>query len=104
MRLDALIADRGDGIGLLPAVQAIAADARDSLKELPLWERGFHIFWLLGPFILLIERTPADIWLSLIALSFAVKSIIKRDRAWLRPFWVRAGFVSWGWCLITSAL
>ena len=30
-----------------------------------------HIFWLLGPFILLIERSPADLWLSLIALIFA---------------------------------
>ncbi len=104
MRLDALIADRGDGIGLWPAVQAIAGDARDVLKDLRLWERGFHIFWLLGPFILLIERTPADIWLSLIALSFAVRSIIKRDGAWLRPFWVRAGFVFWIWCLISAAL
>ena len=104
MRLDALIADRGDGIGLLPAVRAIVGDARDALRDLPFWERGFYIFWLLGPFILLIERTPADMWLSLIALSFAVKSNIKRDGAWLRPFWVRTDFVSWGWCLITSAL
>ena len=104
MRLDALIADRGDGIGLWPAVRAIFGDARDALQDLPLWERGFYVFWLSGPFILLVERTPADIWLSLIALSFAVKSIVKRDGAWLRPFWVRAGFVFWAWCLISAAL
>ncbi len=104
MRLDALIADRGDGIGLRPAVQAIFGDARDALRELPVWERGFHIFWLFGPFILLIERTPADIWLSLIALVFVARSIVKRDGSWLRPLWVRAGFVFWGWCLISAAL
>ena len=26
-------------------------DMRAGLKALPGWERGFHIFWLLGPFI-----------------------------------------------------
>jgi hypothetical protein len=65
MRLDALIADRGDSIGLWPAAQAIVGDARDTLRDLAFWERGFHIFWLLGPFILLIERTLADIRLHL---------------------------------------
>jgi hypothetical protein len=54
MRLDALICEKGDGIGLWPAFQAIVGDARDALKDLPLWERGFHIFWLLGSFIILI--------------------------------------------------
>jgi hypothetical protein len=81
MRLDALIADRGDGIGLWPAVQAIARDVRDVLRDLPLLERSFHLFWLLGPIILLIERTPADIWLSLIALSFAVRSMMEYNVA-----------------------
>ena len=44
----------------------------NALSVMPRWERGFHIFWLLGPFILLIERTPADIWLSILALAFVV--------------------------------
>ena len=91
-------------MGNSSAVQAIVGDAREALQDLPLWERGFHIFWLLGPFILLVERTPADVWLSLIALSFAVRSIVKRDGLWLKPFWVRAGFVFWAWCLISAAL
>ena len=104
MRLEALIADRGDGVGLWPAVQAIVGDARDALQDLPVWERGFHIFWLLGPLILLIERTPADIWLSLIAVSFTIKSIVKRDGAWLKLFWFRAGVTFWLWCLISAAL
>ena len=73
MRLDALIAERGDGVGLWSAVHAIAGDACDALRDLPLWERGFHIFWLLGPFILLIERSPADAWLTLLSLAFLVR-------------------------------
>ena len=28
------------------------------------------IFWFLGPFIYLIERDPADLWLTLIGLFF----------------------------------
>ena len=49
-------------------VQNIWIDLYDALAKMPIFEKGFHIFWLLGPFILLIERTPADMWLSLLAL------------------------------------
>jgi len=87
-----------------PALRAIIRDAREALGNLPRWERGFHIFWLLGPFILLIERTPADIWLSLLAITFVIRAIIKREGDWLKPFWVRAGFVFWIWCIIAGAI
>ena len=64
-------------------------DAKAALAELPRWERGVHLFWLAGPFILLIERSPADFWLSLIALIFVVRALILREGWWLRIFWVR---------------
>ena len=76
---------------------------RDALSALPKWERPVHVFWLLGPFILLLERTPADIWLSLIALIFAGRSIWKRQGWWLRSFWVRAAFLFWAACLVAAA-
>ena len=75
----------------------------DALSVLPKWERPVHVFWLLGPFILLLERTPADIWLSLIALIFAGRSIWKRRGWWLRSFWVRAAFLFWSVCLVAAA-
>ena len=75
----------------------------DALSVLPAWERPVHIFWLLGPFILLIERTPADIWLSLIALIFAGRSLWKRQGWWLRSFWVRSAFLYWAACLVAAA-
>ena len=53
----------------------IWTDLGNALAAMPRWEKGFHIFWLLGPFILLIERSPADIWLSILALAFVVRSI-----------------------------
>ena len=79
-------------------------DARAALCELPKWERVVHVFWLAGPFILLIERSPADFWLSVLALIFVARSIVGREGWWLRKFWVRATFLFWGVCLLAAAL
>jgi len=76
----------------------------NALAAMPRWEKGFHIFWLLGPFILLIERSPADVWLSILALAFVIRSIIKRDGGWLKAFWVRASFLFLAVCMVSSAL
>ena len=76
----------------------------NALAAMPRWEKGFHIFWLLGPFILLIERSPADIWLSILALAFVVRSIMKRDGGWLKAFWVRTSFLFLAVCMVSSAL
>ena len=79
-------------------------EAKAALLELPKWERAAHIFWLAGPFILLIERTPADVWLSVLALTFALRSLVRREGSWLRQLWVRAAFLFWGACLLSAAL
>ncbi len=79
-------------------------DMCQALAEMPRWERFFHIFWLLGPFVLLIERTPADIWLSLIAITFVMRAIITGDGSWLRFSWVKAAFLFWAACILSAAL
>ena len=79
-------------------------ETRLAIASLPAWERVCHIFWLLGPFILLIERSPADAWLSLLVIVFIVKSILQRDGYWLSIFWVRAAFAFWGICLISAVI
>ena len=73
-------------------------------SALPRWERLFRIFWLLGPFVLLIERTPADIWLSVIAIAFVIRSIWLRQGHWLKFIWVKAAFLFWGACIAASCL
>ena len=78
-------------------------NARAAIAELPKWERPVHLFWLAGPFILLIERSPADIWLTLLALVFAVRAIVLREGWWLRTFWVRAAFLFWAVCFVAAA-
>ena len=77
------------------------SDAKAVLSELPRWERPVHLFWLAGPFILLIERSPADFWLSLLALIFAIRALILREGWWLQIFWVKAAFLFLG-CLPAS--
>ena len=79
-------------------------DTRTALDGLPKWEKPFHIFWLLGPFFLLIERSPADLWLSTLALVFAARSLCQRDGVWLSHGWVRASFLFWFVCLLSASL
>ena len=63
---------------IVNAVMEICGETREALVSVSGWDRAAHIFWLLGPFILLVERSPADIWLSVIALSFAGRSLLRR--------------------------
>ena len=74
------------------------------LSALRFPSRCFHIFYLLGPLFLLIERSPADFWLSLCGLVFLGRSVVMRDWGWLRHFWVRACLAFWGVCLLSSAM
>lgn len=81
----------------------IIESGKTAILERSYSERFFLIFWLLGPFILLIERSPADIWLTVLSLAFACRAISCRDGLWLRHFWVRAAFAFWSVCLLSSA-
>ena len=73
----------------LGTAQEIVRETGEALRSLTGWERAMHVFWLFGPFILLIERSPADLWLSVIALTFAGRSIARREGWWLGVKWVR---------------
>ena len=91
-------------MSLIQHMRLLLSDAGTALKELPNWEKPIHVFWLLGPFILLIERSPADIWLSLLAVIFAARALCQRDGSWLRNLWVRAAFMFWAVCLLSAGL
>ena len=53
-------------------------------------------------FILLIERSPADMWVSLIALAFVIRAVIKKDFAFLNVFWVKMCFAFLAVCFTSS--
>jgi len=80
------------------------SSTRAALVDLPRWERPFHVFWLAGPFILLIERSPADIWLSVLSLVFLARALSVRSWSWLKAFWVKATFIFWAACLLAAAM
>ena len=42
-------------------------------------DKYMTLFWFLGPFIYLIERDPADLWLTLICLFFLARCIKRKD-------------------------
>jgi O-antigen ligase len=84
------------------AAQKICRDTLNALSELSVYERIWRIFWLIGPFILLIERSPADAWISIICLGFIARSLKLKEGRFLRVFWVKAAFVFWAVCLISA--
>ena len=93
-----------DVFSVLSKISGLLRDTRRALADMPRWERYAHIFWLLGPFFLLIERSPADLWLSLLSIAFICRSVAKRDGSWLRIGWVRFGLLFWAACLVSAAL
>ena len=54
-------------------------DGWNKISKMKKIDKYMTIFWLLGPFIYLIERDPADLWLSLIGLVFLIRCIKKKD-------------------------
>lgn len=91
-------------VTLTQHISRLWADTCTALAEMPRAARWFHIFWLSGPLILLIERSPADAWLTICALTFVVRAMVTRDGSWLRVFWVKAVFAFWAVCLLSAAL
>lgn len=82
----------------------LMADLKAYLSALPAPLRYFYIFYLCGPLILLIERSPADFWLSLCGLVFFARCIFLKDWGWVKFFWVRACLAFWAVCLLSSAV
>ena len=53
------------------------------------------LFWFLGPFIYLIERDPADLWLTLIGLFFIGRCIKKKEWGWTSQLWFKSALALW---------
>jgi len=74
------------------------------LSKLSKFDRFFTLFWLLGPFIFLIERDPADLWLTIICIAFLYRSIKNSDWSWSKQLWFRLALGVWILSIISSAL
>ena len=82
----------------------LLGNGKKAFFELSRNDRFMHAFWLLGPFFFLIERTPGDVYISIVALAFLVRSGKKRDCEWLKFFWVKSVFIFWGVCLLSALM
>lgn len=75
----------------------------DFLAEGSFFHKISHIFYISGPFFLLIERSPADFWLSVCVIIFLTNSLIKKSWSWCRKIWVVSAFIFWGVALFSAA-
>tara|TARA_B100000963_G_C22612949_1_gene665831 strand:- start:728 stop:2032 length:1305 start_codon:yes stop_codon:yes gene_type:complete len=74
------------------------------IKNLNNFDKYMTIFWFLGPIIYLIERSPADLWLSLIGIIFLFRCLLKRDWSWTSQKWFRLALGLWIFGLFSAIL
>ena len=77
-------------------------DGMIKLKAMNSFEKIMTIFWLLGPLIYLIERDPADLWLSVICMIFLIRCIRIKDWMWASQLWFRSAIALWLFGLLSA--
>ena len=68
------------------------------------YDKTITIFWLLGPLIFLIERDPADLWLTLITIFFLVKCYREKNWFWANQVWFKLSVILWSIGLVSALL
>ena len=77
-------------------------NALNKLKDMNYFDKFMICFWLLGPFVYLIERDPADLWLSLIGIIFLLRCFLKKDWRWCYQLWFKSSLALWGFGLFSA--
>ena len=67
----------------------------EKINRLSNFDKYMSLFWLLGPFIYLVERDPADLWLTSICLIFLVRCIKRKDWRWTSQIWFKSALALW---------
>ena len=65
------------------------------IKQLCTFDKYITIFWLIGPFVYLIERDPADLWISIICLIFIYRCFKNKDWYWTSQLWFKSALALW---------
>ena len=89
-----------ENINLLDSIKNV----RQYLKKLNFFEKFLFYFWFLGPFLYLLERSPADIWLTFFSLVFLGRSLYLDDWSWIKIKWFQFAILLWVTTLISSVL
>ena len=72
------------------------------INRLSKFDKYMTLFWFLGPFIYLIERDPADLWLTLICLFFLARCIKRKDWSWTSQIWFKSALALWAFGLFSA--
>ncbi|MDC1296315.1 O-antigen ligase family protein [Pseudomonadota bacterium] len=78
--------------------------AFSKIKNFSNYDKTITIFWLLGPLIFLIERDPADLWLTLITIFFIIKSYRNKDWSWSKQLWFKLSLILWFISLVSALM
>jgi O-antigen ligase len=74
----------------------------EKIQKLSKFDRYMTLFWFLGPFIYLIERDPADLWLTLICLIFLYRCIKRKEWIWASQLWFKSALALWAFGLFSA--
>ena len=83
-------------------VEKHCKDGFRQILELSFFNKFFIFFWLLGPFIYLIERDPADLWLTLLSAAFLARCYFNKDWNWAKQWWFKIAIYFWLYCLLNA--
>ena len=72
------------------------------ISKLSIFNKFSIYFWLIGPFIYLIERDPADLWLTLLSITFLARCYIIKEWSWVKQWWFKISLIFWLYCLINA--
>ena len=73
-------------------------------KKLPNFDKYMTFFWFLGPFIFLIERDPADLWITILGISFLYKCYKDNNWSWTSQWWFKFALLFWLTGLVSALL
>ncbi len=77
-------------------------DGFEKISNLNKFDRFFTYAWVLGPFIYLLERDPADIWLTSISIFFLIRCFKKKEWMWIKQSWFILAVILWIVGIISS--
>ena len=74
----------------------------EKINSLSKIDKYMTLFWFLGPFVYLIERDPADLWLTSIGIIFLARCIKRKDWSWASQLWFKSALALWIFGLFSS--
>lgn len=89
---------------IISEVKASITDILRHISSKNRYEQFICFFWLMGPLIFLIERSPADAWFIIIDVAFLVYCFKNNFWSWIKQPWVLATIIFWFISILSSLM